>query len=114
MAITPTTYNLRVQRRADYPFEVQFKDGDGNPVNLTGWTVVAQCWDKCRTSKIGDFIVTVASAAEGKVTLKLPYTVTTNLPAEAYYDVMLINPSGLREYYLEGVVRASQGFSAPA
>lgn len=115
MAITPATYNIRPQRRADFPLAVTFKDSAGVAINLTGWTVVAQVWDKCRTSKIGDFTVTVTSAVNGQVDLKLPHTVTAVLPAEAYYDVMLINPSGsLREYYLEGVIRPSQGYSAPA
>lgn len=113
MAITPTTYNLRVQKRSDHQFDVQFRGGNGEPVDLAGWQVVAQVWDKCRVNKIGDFTTTVTSASEGKVTLLLPYTVTTDLPAESYYDVLLINPSGLREYYLEGVVRSSQGYSAP-
>jgi hypothetical protein len=49
------------------------------------------------------------------VSLRLPHTVTVNMTAaEYYYDVMLINPSGLREYYLEGIARPSEGYSAPA
>lgn len=113
MAITPATYNLRVQKRADHPMAVTFKDSSGAAMDLTGYTVLAQVWDKCRTSKLGDWTVTVTSAAAGQVTLKLPYTVTAVLPAEAYYDVMLVAPSGLREYYLEGVIRASEGYTAP-
>lgn len=114
MATTPVTLNIRPQRRADYPIDVTFKDQDGDAINLTGWQVVAQVWDKLRTQKIGDFLVTVTDAAAGKVNLKLPYAVTTNLPVEARYDVMLINPSGLREYYIEGIVRPSEGYSAPS
>lgn len=114
MAITPASYNIRPQRRADFPLDLTFKDSTGAAINLTGWTVLAQVWDKGRTSKIGDFTVTVTSAVNGQVNLKLPYTVTVNLPDEAYYDVMLVNPGGtLREFYLEGIVRASQGYTAP-
>jgi hypothetical protein len=115
MAITPATYNIRPQRRADYPLDITFKDGAGTAINLTGWTVLAQVWDKDRTSKVGDFTVTVASAPNGQVNLKLPYTVTANLSASEYrYDVMLVAPSGLREYYLEGIVRPSEGYTVPA
>jgi NAD dependent epimerase/dehydratase family enzyme len=116
MAITPASLLIRPQRRADYPLAVTFKDSAGAAINLTGWTVVAQMWDKARTSKVGDFTVTVTSAVNGQVELKLPYTVTVNMSAsEYYYDVMLINPSGtLREYYLEGIARPSEGYSAPA
>lgn len=114
MAVTPASLNLRVQKRADYPLDVTFKDGTGAAINLTGWTVLAQVWNTDRSSKIGDFTVTVTSAVNGQVNLKLPYTVTVNLPTEARYDVMLVSPSGLREYYLEGIVRPSEGYTAPS
>lgn len=76
--------------------------------------MLAQVWTTDRSSKIGDFTVTVTNAVNGQVNLKLPYTVTVNLPAEARYDVMLVAPSGLREYYLEGIVRPSEGYTAPS
>jgi hypothetical protein len=113
MAITPASYNIRPQRRADFPLDVTFKDGNGAAINLTGWTVLAQVWDAQRTAKIGDFTVTFTNAATGQVNLKLPYTVTAVLPGEARYDVMLVAPSGLREYYLEGIVRPSEGYTTP-
>ena len=115
MAITPASYNIRPQRRADHVMALTLKDSSGSAINLTGWQVVAQVWDKARTVKAGDFTVTVTSAVNGQVELKLPYTVTAVMSAaEYYYDVMLINPSGLREYYLEGIARPSEGYSAPA
>lgn len=113
MAITPAKYNIRPQRRADYPMTVAFKDGDGNAMDLTDYSIVAQVWDKGRTGKIGDFTVTVDDETGGEVTLVLDHTVTAVLPSEAYYDVMLIAPDGLREYYIEGVVRPSEGYSSP-
>ena len=113
MAITPASYNIRPQRRADYPLQVQFKDSDGDGINITGWTVLAQVWTKDRVTKYGDFTVSVTSASTGAVTLTLPYTVTATLPDECRYDVMLIDSNGLREYYLEGIVRPSEGYTAP-
>lgn len=113
MAITPASYNIRPQRRADYPLQVQFKDSGGDGINITGWTVLAQVWSKDRVTKYGDFTVSVTSASTGAVTLTLPYTVTATLPDECRYDVMLIDSNGLREYYLEGIVRPSEGYTAP-
>lgn len=114
MAITPASYNIRPQRNSDFVLPLQFKDSGGTAINLTGYTVLAQVWNKARSTKYGDFVVSVTSATSGQVSIKLPYTVTTSLPDECYYDVMLINPAGLREYYLEGVVRPSQGYTAPS
>ena len=114
MAITPAAYNIRPQRRADFELAVQFKDSGGTGINVSGWTVLAQVWNKERTTKYGDFTVTTVNASIGSVKLTLPYAVTATLPEEARYDVMLINQAGLREYYLEGIVRPSEGYTAPS
>lgn len=114
MAVTPAQYNIRPQRRADFPLTLRFKDSDGNAINLTGWTVLAQVWQTDRSAKLGDFTVTVATPTSGEAALKLGYSVTASLPDECRWDVMLVNPSGLREYYLEGVVRPSEGYTVPA
>jgi hypothetical protein len=113
MAIAPGRYDIIVQRRADYEFDAEFTDSDGDPMNLYGWQVIAQIWNSNRTQKFGDFIVTFTDVALGKVKFKIPYTVTTLLPFECHYDVMLINPSFLREYYIEGVAHVSEGYAAP-
>jgi hypothetical protein len=113
MAISPATYDITVQRRADYPLDIEFEDSSGNAMNLTGWQVLAQVWNPNRTQKIGDFSVTIVSAVNGVVQLKLPFSVTAVLPYESRYDVMLVNPSGIREYYLQGVIQASEGYTAP-
>ena len=48
MAISPGTYNFTMQRRADFSVQLVFKDGNGNAINLTGFTALAQCWDEGR------------------------------------------------------------------
>jgi hypothetical protein len=113
MAHTPAQYNIRPQRRADFPLSIMFKDSVGTPLNLLGWTIVAQVWDTKRTAKLGDWNVSMTNPALGAVDLKLDHSVTEILPNESRYDVMLVSPEGLREYYLEGIVRPSEGYSVP-
>lgn len=115
MPVTPANYDLRPQRRADFVLTVQFKDSTGTGINLSGWSVYASVWNKSRVLKYGDFVCTVTNAATGTVQLKLPYAITSALPLDAvgYYDVMLVNPSGLREFYMQGLVRPSEGYSTP-
>lgn len=113
MATEPGRWDINPQRRADYPLEIQIEDSEGNKLNLTGWQILAQIWDPNRTQKIGDFTVTPINLVDGHVLLKIPYTVTAVLPFDSRYDVMLISPSGLREYYLEGLVQASEGYTSP-
>jgi hypothetical protein len=103
MAISPGTYNISLQRRADYSITLQFKDSTDAAINLTGWAVAAQAWNQGRTAKYADFTGTVAIALTDEQ--------TTTFPNEVYYDVLLTNPSGLKEYYLEGIIYVSEGYT---
>ena len=112
MAITPGTYNISLQRRADYSVTLQFKDGNNTAINLTGWTVAAQAWNQNRTTKYADFTVTYTNRSTGTVAIALTDEQTATFPNEAYYDVLLTNPSGLKEFYLEGITYVSEGYTA--
>jgi hypothetical protein len=112
MAVSPGTYNIRLQRRADYSVMLQFKDSTDNPINLTGWTVYSQVWNKDRTTKYADFAITYTDRPSGQIKGDLTDAQTATFPDCCYYDVLLENPSGLREYYLEGIAYVSEGYTA--
>jgi len=112
MAISPGTYNISLQRRADYSITLQFKDSTDTAIDLTGWTVEAQAWNKARTTKYADFAVTYTNRATGTIAIALTDEQTALFPDEVFYDVLLTNPSGLKEYYLEGIIYVSQGYTA--
>lgn len=112
MAISPGQYNISLQRRADYSITLQFKDSTNAAINLTGWTVEAEVWNQARITKYADFAVTYTNRATGTIAIALTDEQTTTFPDETYYDVLLINPSGLREYYLEGIIYVSEGYTA--
>jgi hypothetical protein len=113
MAVAPGTYNISsLQRRADFPLQLQFKDSTGAAIDLTGWTIASQVWDEGRTTKYADWAVAYTNRATGNVELSLTATQTATLPDAAYYDVLLTNPSGLKEYYLSGIIYVSQGYTA--
>jgi hypothetical protein len=112
MAISPGTYNISLQRRSDYSVVLQFKDSNDAAINLTGWTVQAQAWNQGRTTKYADFAVTYTDRATGTVAIALTDEQTALFPNEAYYDVLLTNGSGLKEYYLVGIIYVSEGYTA--
>ena len=112
MAISPGTYSIPLQRRADYSVTLQFKDSTGTAINLTGWTAAAQAWNQGRTTKYADFSITYTDRSTGTIAIALTSVQTALFPSEAYYDVLLTNPSGLKEYYLEGLVYVSEGYTA--
>ncbi len=113
MAITPGTYNMTVQRRADHSIQLVFKDSSNAAISLVGYTVAAQVWDEPRSNKYADFAVTYTNRSTGTVDIALTDTQTgTFTPEVLKYDVALTNPAGLKEYYLEGTIFVSEGYTA--
>ena len=112
MAISPGQYNFSLQRRADHSITLQFKDSTNAAINLTGWTVAAQAWNQDRSTKYADFTVTYTDRVAGTIAIALTDEQTATLPNEVYYDVLLTNPAGLKEYYLEGIIYVSEGYTA--
>lgn len=111
MAIQPGIYDFTVQRSADHQLVLIFKDSAGTAINLTDWTVASQAWNQARTTKYADFTVAYTDRSAGKVTLSLSDEDTVDFPNELRYDVLLTNPSGLKEYYLEGTIFVDQGYT---
>lgn len=113
MTVNPATYNVTVQRRADYSVLLQFKDSTGAVIDLTGYTVAAQAWDKGRTTKSADFGITYTDRINGQVTISLTDDQTASFAAsELYYDVLVTDVAGIKSYYLEGVIFVSEGYTA--
>ena len=113
MAISPGIYNMTVQRRADHSIQLVFKDSTNTAINLTGFTVAAQVWEETRTTKYADFAVTYTNRTAGTVDIALTDVQTATFTPEVLkYDVALTNGSGLKEYYLEGTIFVSEGYTA--
>jgi hypothetical protein len=113
MAISPGTYDMTIQRRSDHSISIVLKDSGGSAVNITGYTVASQVWDKQRTVKAADATVTVTNASGGALTWKVTDTQTTKFTADEYrYDILLTDGSGNKEYWLEGAIYMSEGFTA--
>ena len=111
MSIHPGRYDDTIQRRAVYDLTLQFKDSSGRSIDLTGWSAAAQIWDKLRTTKYVDFTVTYVDRVDGTVKISLTDTQTTALPDMCYYDLLLTDSTGKKEYYLEGAFYVSEGYT---
>lgn len=111
MSVSPGTYNFSIQRRSDYSLVLRLKGSDDAAINLTGATVAAQAWNKQRSKKYADFAVAYPNRANGEVTVSLTDAQTTELPDLIYYDVLVTGSGGLRDYYLEGEVTVSEGYT---
>ena len=113
MAILPGTKNFKVDRRADFSIKLTFKDSTGSAINLTGYTVAAQVYDELRTTKYADWAITYTDRANGIIDMNLSDTDTTTFtPNVLKYDVLLTEPGGSKNYYLEGTLFVSEGYTA--
>ena len=113
MAIIPGKKNFTVDRRADFPIKLTFKDSTGTAINLTGYTVAAQVYDESRSTKYADWTVAYTDRTNGIVDISLTDTQTaTFTPSILFYDVLLTEPGGSKNYYLEGKLFISEGYTA--
>ena len=113
MAIIPGKKNFTVDRRADFPIRLTFKDSTGSAINLSGYTVAAQVYDESRSTKYADWTVAYTDRTNGIVDISLSDTDTaTFTPSILFYDVLLTEPGGSKNYYLEGKLFISEGYTA--
>ena len=113
MAVTPGTYNMTIQRRSDHAIQLVFKDSNNSAINLTGFTVEAQVWEETRTTKYADWTITYTNRSTGTIDMSLTDTQTATFsPNILKYDVLLTDSAGLKEYYLEGNIFMSEGYTA--
>ena len=95
MAIIPGKKNFTVERRADFPIKLTFKDSTGSAINLTGYTVAAQVYDESRSTKYADWTVAYTDRTNGIIDISLTDTQTaTFTPSILFYDVLLTEPGG--------------------
>lgn len=113
VSMQPATYNLLVQRRADYRLQLTIKNPDGTPLDLTGATLYVQAWDKARDVQYADFVIVYTNRVGGVVTITLAAEETESLPCECFWDLMIEDSTGFKQYYIEGMVFTSEGYSAP-
>tara|TARA_R100000664_G_C2741695_1_gene130078 strand:+ start:682 stop:1023 length:342 start_codon:yes stop_codon:yes gene_type:complete len=113
MAIIPGVKNFTVDRRADFPIRLTFKDSTGTAINLTGFTVAAQVYNEDRSTKFADWSVSYVDRSNGIVDISLSDTDTASFtPNILFYDVLLTEPSGSKNYYLEGKLFINEGYTA--
>ena len=105
--------NFTVQRRADFPLQLRFKDSAGTVTDLTGYTVAASVYNNDRSTLFANFSVTYTDRPNGTVDLKLSDTDTENFSLTILdYDIKLTDPNGDKFYPLEGKLFISEGYTA--
>ena len=113
-------WDIYVEQGADWIREVQYLDSNGDPVDCTGWSGLAQIRKTAKDPVVlASISVTFPSAGIVRFaltdaqTLSLPTTGRTYADIESYAWDCLLTPTGSSETFrfLNGVCRVSPGTS---
>lgn len=109
--IEPGHYDITIHQGATFALDIQYKDSNGNGVDMAGYTVSGKLVDRLNTTTVANFTTTWVDQSVGKFKIKLTPTQTSAITAECQYDVMITEP-GLDKYYLlQGRALFDPGFT---
>lgn len=75
----------------------------GEPVDLTGATVLGSIWkDEKRQQKLADLTTVYVNRVLGSIKLRLDRTITRTITRSGFWDLLVIEPGGDADYWLEG------------
>lgn len=100
-----TITNLYIDAGADYSIIVTANQSNGDPLNLTGYTVRSQIRKSYASSTAYDFTATVFAATSGKIRLSLTNAQTSAIkPGRYLYDVEITSSANEKRRVLEGII----------
>ena len=100
-----TVSNLFVDAGASYSNIISVAATNGQPLNLTGYTVASQMRKSYQSSTAYNFTASVFNAEQGKVRLQLTPEQSQAIPAGRWlYDLEITSPSGNKTRVVEGIV----------
>lgn len=109
--IAPASYDITIYQGATFKMPLEYLDSNGNPVDMTGYQVRAQLWNRLNTAKIADFDFSWTAQANGAFELGLSSSVTSGITEQGQYDILLTQPNGQKYYLLEGIAFLDRGVS---
>lgn len=109
--IEPANYDIKIHQGATFELPLHFKDSSGNSVNMTGYTVAGQVWDRLGQNKLADFTNTWTVQASGQFTLSIPAATTATMSGFGQYDVLVTEPTNDKFYLLQGNAVVDNGLT---
>jgi hypothetical protein len=100
-----TISNLFVDAGANYSNIITVTASNGQPLDLTGYSVASQMRKSYQSSTAYAFTASIYNALTGKVRLQLDSDDSSLIPAGRWlYDVEITSPSGTKTRVVEGIV----------
>ena len=103
--------NLIIDQGTSFSATIDLTDSDGNPYNLTGYTVASQMRKNYTSSAAVTFSCS-HTGIYGQITLALiPATTSTIEPGRYLYDVEITSSGGSITRVVEGIVTVTPGMT---
>jgi hypothetical protein len=100
-----TISNLFVDAGSDYSNIITVSSTNGQPLNLSGYTVASQLRKSYSSSTVYAFTASIYDAANGRVRLQLSASNSSAIPAGRWlYDVEITSAAGSKTRVVEGIV----------
>lgn len=112
--IQPGRYDITIHQGATFELAVQFKDGDGSPVDMTGYVVAGKVFDRLGANLLAAFTFNWVEQTSGQFKLSIPAAITAAIDTSGQYDVLVTEPSGNKFYILEGAAFLNPGLTGRA
>lgn len=106
----PARYDITIHQGATFDLPLQYTVS-GVAVNMTGYSIEAELWNRTGTTKLSDFSVPWTAQASGMFKLRLTSAVTSGITEQGQYDVMFTEPSGDKYYILQGTAFIDLGLT---
>jgi len=104
--------NIYIDQGSDFTTTISLTDSNGDVLDLTGYTALAQVRKSYGSTTIAATFTTVLTADSGQLALSLTDTVTAAMDSGRYvYDVLLTDGSGDKTRVLEGQAVLTPGVS---
>ncbi len=104
--------NIYIDQGSDFQTVISLTDSNGDALNLTGYSALAQIRKTHGSTTIAATFTTALTTDSGQVTLSLADTVTAAMTSGRYvYDVLLTDGSGDKTRVLEGQAILTPGVS---
>jgi hypothetical protein len=108
--VDPARYDITIHQGATFDLPLQYM-ASGVPVNMTGYSIDAELWNRTGTVKLSDFSVPWVAQVSGMFKLRLASTATSGITEQGQYDVMFTEPSGDKYYALQGTAFIDLGLT---
>ena len=109
--IQPGCYDITIQQGASFDQSFQFKDSNGDPIDLTGYSVAAEVWAEQKRSKFADFTVAWLDQAQGSFQLSMNAVTTSKITESGGWDILVTNPNGTSDYWVRGNAILDMGYT---